>query len=45
MKCWKLTIDGSVQYFENIKIALAIAFKFKELGAKKITMKRGNYHA
>ncbi len=45
MKCWKLTIDGSVAYYENVKVALAIAYTYKGLGAKKITMKRSNYHA
>ena len=45
MRCWKLSIDGSPTYYNNLRVALAIANTFKSLGAKKITLKWGDYHA
>lgn len=45
MRCWKLTIDGCVSFYNNLRVALAIAKTFKDNGAKNITMKWGEYHA
>ncbi len=42
MKCWKLKIDGDVSYFNNLSMALAIAKTYKNIGAKKITLKWGD---
>lgn len=45
MRCWRLSIDGCISYYNNLKIALAIAKTYKGIGAKHITMKWGEYHA
>lgn len=45
MRCWKLSIDKSVSFYNNLRVALAIAKTYKDLGAKKITLKWGEYHA
>ena len=45
MKCWKLTIDNAVSFHDSVIMALAIAKAYKQIGAKKITMKWGDYHA
>lgn len=45
MKTWKLSIDGSISYFNNLRVALCIAKTYKQLGAKKITLKWGEEHA
>lgn len=39
MKCWKLKIDGETTYFSNLIMALSIAKTYKNIGAKKITLK------
>lgn len=45
MRCWKLSIDGEVGFYNYLRVALAIAKTAKHNGAKIITMKWGEYHA
>ena len=45
MRCWRLSIDGSVSYYNNLRVALAIANTYHNIGSKNITLKWGDYHA